>query len=65
MNLEAIRSRVAEIQWFHNYEVVPGVMTNGVSDMQTRGRYFEIPQDLSGKRVLDIGAADGYFSFLA
>ncbi len=65
MNKEEIRSRVSQIQWFHNYEVVPGVMTNGVSPMLERGDYFEIPQDLSGKRVLDIGCADGYFTFLA
>lgn len=65
MNKEAIQKRVSEIQWFHNYELIPGIMTNGVSDMSERGPYFQIPQDLTGKRVLDVGCADGYFTFLA
>ena len=60
-----IRTRVSQIQWFHNYELVPGMMTNGSSPMLERAPYFQIPQDLSGKRVLDIGCADGYFTFLA
>lgn len=65
MQEEEIRAAVADIQWFHDYEVVPGIMTNGVSNMQQRASYFQIPKDLTGKRVLDIGCADGYFTFLA
>jgi len=65
MDKQEIQARINEIQWFHNYEIVPGIMSGGSSDMLERGRYFEIPQDLSGKRVLDIGCADGYFTFLA
>lgn len=65
MNIEEIRQEAAKIQWFHNFELVPGVMTGGPSGMDERAPYFEIPQDLSGKRVLDIGCADGYFTFLA
>jgi tRNA (mo5U34)-methyltransferase len=65
MNEQEIRAAVNEIQWFHNYELVPGIITNGVSPMQERMPYFQIPQDLTGKRVLDIGCADGYFTFLA
>jgi tRNA (mo5U34)-methyltransferase len=30
-----------------------------------RAVHFGIPADLSGKRVLDVGCADGFFSFLA
>ncbi len=65
MNQDELRSRVGKIQWFHNFELAPGVMTNGWSTMSERMPYFQIPQDLSGKRVLDIGCADGYFTFLA
>jgi len=65
MDKQEIRARVGKIQWFHDYELVPGVMTHGISDMSERAPYFQIPQDLSGKRVLDIGCADGYFTFLA
>ncbi len=65
MNTAEIQARVDEIWWIHNYELAPGVMTHGVSNMAERVGYFNIPQDLSGKRVLDIGCADGYFTFLA
>ena len=62
---EEIQARVDEIQWFHSWPLVPGVMTKGSSPMLERAPYFEIPEDLGGKRVLDIGCADGFFSFLA
>ncbi|HXF61039.1 MAG TPA: methyltransferase domain-containing protein, partial [Caldilineaceae bacterium] len=65
MSLEEIQRRVDAVQWFHRYEIVPGVFSSGPSDMPRRAAYFPIPADLRGKRVLDIGAADGYFSFLA
>ncbi len=54
--------------WYHSMdfedgEVIPGYMPLDVQ----RSRYaeFPIPADLSGKRVLDIGAWDGWFSFEA
>jgi tRNA (mo5U34)-methyltransferase len=62
---EEIQARVDAIQWFHDWDLVPGVRTNGVSPMLERAPYFEIPEDLNGKRVLDIGCADGFFTFLA
>lgn len=57
--------QVDAVDWFHSYEIVPGVFSRGPSDMVARGQYFPLPADLSGKRVLDIGTADGYFAFLA
>lgn len=65
VNLDELRGRISKIQWFHNWELLPGVMTNGWSKMSDRLPHFQIPEDMSGKRVLDIGCADGYFSFLA
>ena len=65
MDQEKLRSRIDKIQWFHDFELAPGVMTNGWIPMAERLPYFQIPQDLGGKRVLDIGCADGYFTFLA
>jgi tRNA (mo5U34)-methyltransferase len=57
--------QVDAVQWFHRYEIVPGLYSQGPSDMALRAHHFPIPADLTGKRVLDIGCADGYFSFLA
>lgn len=64
MNREEMQRQVDAVNWFHRYEIVPGVFSPGSSDMTRRGAYFPIPADLRGKRVLDIGASDGYFSFL-
>jgi tRNA (mo5U34)-methyltransferase len=41
--------------------VLPGLQT--VEHLRWRLGLFDLPQDLHGKRVLDIGAWDGWFSF--
>jgi tRNA (mo5U34)-methyltransferase len=64
-SVEEIQARVDAIKWFHDWPIVPGIKTRGMSPMLERAHYFQIPEDLSGKRVLDIGCAEGYFTFLA
>ncbi len=52
--------------WWHSFELPDGRVIDGVNNLDVlRGRLaqFAIPQDLTGKRVLDIGAWDGWFSF--
>src|SRR6202453_30412 len=44
-----------------NGSVIPGLQT--IDQQRWRIAQFPIPQDLRGKRVLDIGAWDGWFSF--
>ncbi len=41
--------------------VLPGLQT--VEHLRWRLDFFELPRDLRGKRVLDVGAWDGWFSF--
>ncbi|MBL8063914.1 MAG: DUF1698 domain-containing protein [Anaerolineales bacterium] len=61
---EIIRSRIAEIPyWFHKIEIAPGIFTPGASDAPKKFQRFELPDDLTGKRVLDIGCFEGFFSF--
>ena len=50
--------------WYHRVEVLPGVFTPGINDSDTVLAGLELPQDLSGARVLDIGARDGFFSLI-
>lgn len=60
------RSAVEGLWWWHTIELPGGVRTPGhqrVEEQEFIAR--NIPQDLSGKTILDVGAADGYFSFLA
>ena len=56
----------AERGWWHSFELPDGTLIQGVCDLaglKNRIAQFPIPQDLRGKRVLDIGAWDGWFSF--
>lgn len=49
--------------WYHSFEGVDGVMP--LEWLRERWRRFPIPADLTGRRVLDIGPWDGWFSFEA
>jgi tRNA (mo5U34)-methyltransferase len=56
----------AERGWWHSFELPDGTLIQGVcgvASLKNRIEQFPIPQDLRGKRVLDIGAWDGWFSF--
>lgn len=64
---DVIRHQVeTEKYWFQAIELWPGYTTPGWSKPATeKAPYFGLPSDLTGKRVLDIGCAEGYFSFEA
>ena len=49
--------------WYHRIELPGGVVTPGWAP-RNPDHYF-VPQDLSGLRILDVGAWDGYWSFTA
>jgi tRNA (mo5U34)-methyltransferase len=52
--------------WYHSIELPGGEVIPGhqsIKLLKTRLSQFPIPEDLRGKRVLDIGAWDGWFSF--
>ena len=52
--------------WYHSFELPDGRTIDGfqtVAQQRARLARFGIPDDLRGKRVLDIGCWDGWFSF--
>src|SRR6266852_6987046 len=49
--------------WYHSFEGIDGVMP--LAWLHERWQRFPLPPDLTGKRVLDIGPWDGWFSFEA
>jgi len=59
---------LAEKGWYHSFELPDGTAIEGVLSIEKqKERYgrFPIPPDLGGRRVLDIGAWDGWFAFEA
>jgi tRNA (mo5U34)-methyltransferase len=56
----------AEPYWFHRMPLVDGVVTPGWSDVvRDKLPWFGLPSDMTGLRVLDVGCAEGFFSFEA
>jgi tRNA (mo5U34)-methyltransferase len=59
-----LRSRVAQRPyWYHRIELPGEVVTPGWAPISKVS--YCIPEDLTGKRVLDIGAWDGFWTFEA
>lgn len=65
MNIEDdLRKKVESITyWYHRIELPYGIVTSGWSPIDPSA--YRIPDDLNGKRILDIGAWDGYWTFEA
>lgn len=48
--------------WHHKFEIAPGIWTPGSYDPEGLWRQLALPSDMTGMRVLDIGASDGFFT---
>ena len=64
-----LRDRAAALgRWFHNIEIAPGVFTapdhflGDYPQVKWRGFAHAIPQDLTGRSVLDIGCNGGFYA---
>jgi len=49
--------------WYHQIELAPGVVAPGMNDCRLTLQHLQLPASLEGRRVLDLGAAEGYFTF--
>ena len=49
--------------WYHQFKFAPNLVTPGAQDSAAVLEWLNLPQDLGGLSVLDIGARDGFFSF--
>ena len=65
MDLETVKAKVFGREWFHRIDLGNGIVTPGIDDSPTKLAGLHMPDDLTGKTVLDIGAYDGFFSFAA
>ena len=60
-----LRVEVEKIKWWHPIDLGHGIVTPGIDVTPHRLPEIQMPADLTGKTVLDIGAWDGFFSFEA
>jgi tRNA (mo5U34)-methyltransferase len=59
-----IQERIASVPyWLHRIEITPGIFTPGISDVARKLEKLGLPEDLEGKRILDVGPAEGGYSF--
>ncbi|PIN93856.1 hypothetical protein COU54_01385 [Candidatus Pacearchaeota archaeon CG10_big_fil_rev_8_21_14_0_10_31_24] len=64
MNKEELKKEVMSIPyWYHKIQLPYDIVTPGWAPLDL-SRY-NLPDSFEGKRVLDVGAWDGFFSFLA
>lgn len=61
MDKEQLQAAVDSHHWYHRIELPHGIVTPGV--LPAYPENYKLPLDLTGKRVLDIGAYDGYWTF--
>ena len=59
-----LQARADAFPWFHSIDLGRGVRTKGLSDSNATVTVAQLP-DFAGRSVLDIGAWDGYYSYLA
>lgn len=60
---ELLRQVAEQPYWYHKIDLGEGETTPGWAPLHPPA--YRIPEDLTGKRVLDVGAWDGYWSFEA
>jgi tRNA (mo5U34)-methyltransferase len=58
-----LRDRVAGQEWYHTFELAPGVVTPGWFDTRALPARLPFPASLEGRRCLDIGTFDGFWAF--
>jgi SAM-dependent methyltransferase len=56
---QAVRENPA---WYHTIELAPGVVTPGAVDLRDVAAKL-LPDDLGGRRALDVGTFDGFWAF--
>lgn len=65
MEIEELKRRVGEIRWFHTIDLGHGVVTPGLDASPQKLTTLGIPEDLTGKSVMDFCSWNGFFAFEA
>src|SRR3989337_1166122 len=59
---KCILDNMVKAKWYHTMELSPGYTTKGAYDWRPYVKEFHFG-DLKGKKILDVGAGNGFFSF--
>lgn len=62
MSEGAARAIEANPVWYHTIELAPGIVTPGQIDLRRLAAKV-LPDDLAGRRALDVGTFDGFWAF--
>jgi tRNA (mo5U34)-methyltransferase len=60
---QAMIDQVFALTWYHTIDLGHGIVTPGIYDHRPYLHHYGLPEDLTGQRMLDIGAASGFFAF--
>ena len=63
MDAQDLRAEVERYPWYHTLDLGNGVRTAGMFDHAPVLHHYPLPDDLSGKRCLDVATMDGYWAF--
>ena len=58
----AILERVRQIEWYHSIDLGQGIVTPGMFDHRPLLDEYGLPEQLQGKRVLDVATWDGFWA---
>lgn len=59
----ALDEGVNSLDWYHTITFPDGTVTRGMFDHRELVPHYGIPDDLSGKRVLDVATSNGFWAF--
>ncbi|MDO8614710.1 MAG: hypothetical protein Q7T33_03100 [Dehalococcoidia bacterium] len=58
-----ILEKIADYEWYHSIDLPHGVTTPGYVDHREQLKYYNLPEDMTGMRVLDVATFDGFWAF--
>jgi tRNA (mo5U34)-methyltransferase len=61
--LQEVQRKIESLTWYHSIDLGNGLVTRGFYDHRPYLNCYGLPKDLTGKTVLDIGTASGFFAF--
>lgn len=60
---QSLQQRVDDLPWYHSIRLPEGVVTRGAFDHEELVARYGVPESLADRSVLDVAAADGFWSF--